>query len=306
MPGKHPVPPTPGAAVVPVKWLAMATSGATAATPAGALLRQWRERRRLSQLELSLQANVSARHLSFVETGRSAPSRDMLLQLTDRLEVPLRERNRLLLAAGYAPVYSESPFDAPALESIRAAIRQILAGHEPYPALVVDRMWNLVEANASLGMLTALVAPHLLAPPANMLRASLHPEGLAPYLANLGEWRGHLLHRVRRIVELTGDPAVAELLAELEGYPCDQPVPQVELPGPGEIMVPMRLRLGDRELSFFSTIATFGTPLDVTLSELAIEAFYPADRATAEMLLQAGTGATDFSGGGLAEPEPIP
>ena len=248
----------------------------------GVLLRQWRERRRLSQLELSIRAEISTRHLSFVETGRSAPSRDMVLQLTDRLDVPLRERNRLLLAAGFAPVYSETPLDDPQMDTIRAAVRQLLTGHEPYPAVVVDRSWNLVEANSSIALLTDLIAPHLLAPPANVLRASLHPEGLAPHIVNLGEWRGHLLHRVRRIVELTADPDIIKLAEELESYPCDHPEPEPNLPGPREIMMPLRLRApdGGAELSFFSMVATFGTPLDVTLSELAIEAFYPADAAT--------------------------
>lgn len=257
----------------------------------GVLLRQWRERRRLSQLELSIQAQISTRHLSFVETGRSAPSRDMVLQLTDRLEVPLRERNRLLLAAGFAPVYSEVSYDDPdpRMDAIRSAVRQLLAGHEPYPAVVVDRAWNLVEANSSIAIFTDLVAPHLLIPPANVLRASLHPDGLAPHIVNLGHWRGHLLHRIARIIELTGDAELTELASELAAYPCEQQVPDVELPNAGEIMVPLRLRARNgpsrgRELSFFSTVATFGSPLEVTLSELAIESFYPADSATAEFL----------------------
>ena len=253
------------------------------AEPVGVLLRQWRERRRLSQLELSIRAEISTRHLSFVETGRSAPSRDMVLQLTDRLDVPLRERNRLLLAAGFAPVYSETPLEAPSMDSVRAAVRQLLAGHEPYPALVVDRSWNLVEANSSMVLFTGLVSPDLLAPPANVLRASLHPQGLAPHIINLGEWRGHLLHRLQRIVELTADPDIVKLAAELESYPHPQPEPGAG--PPNEIMIPLRLRGPDgSELSFFSMVATFGTPLDVTLSELAIEAFYPADAATASLL----------------------
>lgn len=250
----------------------------------GELLKQWRERRRVSQLELSIQAEVSTRHLSFVETGRSVPSRDMVLQLTEHLEVPLRERNRLLLAAGYAPVYSEASLDDPQMAPIRTAVRQLLTSHEPYPAVVVDRMWNLIDANSSISLLTDLVDPALLAPPANVIRASLHPSGLAPHIANIGEWRGHLLQRMRRIVEITGDAEIAELYQEVRDYPCDQPVPQVELPGPGEIIVPLRLRHGDLELRFFCTIATFGTPLDVTLSELAIESFFPADPQTADFV----------------------
>jgi len=252
--------------------------------PVGELLRQWRERRRLSQLDLALQAEVSTRHLSFVETGRASPSREMVLHLAEQLDVPLRERNHLLLAAGYAPVYPESALDDPALAAIRDALRQVLRGHEPYPALVVDRAWSLVEANASVALFTEGVAPALLAPPANALRISLHPQGLAPRIANLGEWRAHLLARLRRQVALTADPALAALLQELRAYPCDQPEPEVELPGPGDVVVPLRLRHPDGELTFFSTVATFGTPLDVTVSELAIEAFFPANPATAAAL----------------------
>ncbi len=252
--------------------------------PVGELLRHWRERRRLSQLDLSNQAEVSTRHLSFVETGRSAPSRDLVLLLAEQLEVPLRERNLLLLAGGYAPVYPETPLDAPRMAAVRGAVRQVLTGHDPYPAVVVDRAWNLVDANASLALFTDLAAPHLLAPPANVLRASLHPDGLAPHIVNLGEWRAHLLSRLRRQVELSGDAGLTALAAELRGYPCDQPEPVVELPGPGEIVVPLRVRHGAGELTFFSTIATFGTPLDVTLAELSIESFYPADAQTAAVL----------------------
>ncbi|GIG04774.1 transcriptional regulator [Catellatospora coxensis] len=258
--------------------------GVTTAHPIGAQLRQWRERRRYSQLELANLAEISTRHLSFVETGRSTPSRDMVLVLTDHLEVPLRERNKLLLVAGYAPVYAESAFDAPQLASVRAALRQVLDGHDPYPAVVVDRAWNLVEANSALSLFTDLVAPHLLAPPANVLRASLHPDGLARHIVNHGEWRAHLLTRLRRQIEITADPGLTALHRELSGYPCPEPEPAVELPGPGEILVPLRVRAGDLELRFFSIIATFGTPMDVTLAELAIESFYPADPATADLL----------------------
>jgi len=247
----------------------------------GELLRQWRERRRLSQLELSIEAEVSTRHLSFVETGRSQPSRELLLHLAEQLDVPLRERNRLLLAAGYAPVYAETALDAPRMAAARDAVRQVLKGHEPYPAVVVDRAWNLVEGNESLRLLTDLVAPDLLAAPANVLRASLHPRGLAPHIANLPEWRAHLLARLRRQVDLTGDADLQALAKELEEYPGAGPEPPVELPGPGEIVVPLRFTNG---LSFFGTIATFGTPLDVTLAELSIESFYPADEHTAEVL----------------------
>jgi transcriptional regulator with XRE-family HTH domain len=256
----------------------------------GTLLREWRQRRRLSQLELSLQANISTRHLSFLETGRSAPSRDMVLQLADRLDLPLRDRNRMLLAAGYAPAYSETPLDAPEMTAIRGAVRQVLAGHDPYPAVVVDRFWNIVEVNAALDVLTSRVSPELLAPPAaNVLRASLHPAGLAPHIVNLGEWRGHLLSRLHRQVEFSGDKGLAELEQELRSYPCDQEEPDVEVPGPGELVVPVRVHTDHGELTFFSTVATFGTPLDITIAELCIESFYPSDEFTAEALRNATT-----------------
>ena len=252
--------------------------------PVGVLLRQWREHRRLSQLELSIQAEISSRHLSFVETGRSSPSRDMVLHLAEELDVPLRERNRLLLAAGYAPVYAETALDSPQMSAVRAALRQVLTAHEPYPAVVVDRRWNLVDANATVALLTEGAAPELLAPPANVLRISLHPDGVAPRVVNLGEVRAHLLGRLRRQVALTGDPEVAALYEELRGYACDQPEPVVEVPGPGDVVMPLRIRHGNRELAFFSTVATFGTPVDITVQELVIESFFPADAATASAL----------------------
>ena len=252
--------------------------------PIGELLRQWRERRRLSQLSLALDTEISTRHLSFVETGRSAPSREMVLRLAEQLEVPLRERNALLLAAGFAPVYPHSGLDDDAMTAIRAAIRQLLTAHEPYPAIVIDRAWNLIDANASVALFTNGLPPELLAPPTNVLRVSLHPDGLAPRIVNIGEWRGHLFTRLRRQIALTADPALTALYDELRAYPCDQPEPDVELPGPGEVLVPLRVRHAGGELAFFTTVSTFGTPLDVTLSELAIEAFYPANPETAAVL----------------------
>ncbi|HEX2034236.1 MAG TPA: helix-turn-helix transcriptional regulator [Chloroflexota bacterium] len=258
--------------------------------PVGRLLRQWRERRRLSQLELSLQAEISTRHLSFVETGRSRPSRTLLMHLAERLELPLRERNQLLMAGGYAPVYPETSLDAPQLTAVRAALRQLLAAHEPYPALVVNRGWNLVEANASLLRLIAGISPALLEAPANVLRASLHPEGLAPRIVNLGEWRAHLFGRLRRQIGLTADPRLTALYDELRAYPCDQPEPELELPGQGDVAVPLRVRHGERELTFFSMVAAFGTPLDITVAELAIESFFPADAVTGAALRAAAEG----------------
>jgi len=252
--------------------------------PVGQLLRGWRDARRLSQLELSLEAEVSTRHLSFVETGRAKPSRDMIVRLAEHLDVPLRERNELLLAAGYAPAYAQSGLDEDRLEVVRAAVRQVLAGHEPYPALVVDRHWEMLDANAGVGVLLAGVAPEQLAPPVNALRLALHPDGLAPQILNLGEWRAHLLDRLRRQVAATHDPQLAALLTELRAYPCDQPEPAVETPGPGDIIVPLRVRHGAGELRLMSIVSTFGTPLDITVQELSIEAFFPADAATAAAL----------------------
>ncbi|GAB3482328.1 helix-turn-helix transcriptional regulator [Amycolatopsis cihanbeyliensis] len=248
------------------------------------MVREWRDRRRISQLDLSIAAEISTRHLSFVETGRARPSREMVLRLGEYLEIPLRERNQLLLAAGYAPVYTESDLAAPELAAVRRAVRQLLAGHEPYPAVVLDRRWNLMDGNDSVALFLDVISPELAAPPVNVLRLTLHPAGMAPHVVNLGEWRAHLLGRLRREVRATGDPYLADLLQELRGYPCAQPVPEVEVPGPGDILVPLRFRHGTDELAFFSTVATFGTPLDVTLAELSIESFFPADAATAALL----------------------
>ncbi len=251
-------------------------------------MRHWRERRRLSQLELSNQAEVSTRHLSFVETGRSAPSREMLLHLAEHLDMPLRERNALLLAGGFAPVFPESEFEAPRMGAVRQAVQQLLRAHEPFPAVVVDRHWNLVEGNRSVDLFTAPAAPRLLEPPVNVLRVSLAPDGMAPHIVNLGEWRAHLLGRLRRQVDFSGDPTLAALLEELRSYPCDDPEPEVELPGAGDVVVPLRIRAGGRgsetELTFVSTVSTFGTPLDVTVAELVIESFFPADEATGAAL----------------------
>ena len=250
----------------------------------GELLRGWRSRRRLSQLELALESGISSRHLSFVENGRSAPSRETVLRLAEELDLPLRERNHLLLAAGYAPVYSEASLDSPEMASVRTAVRQVLRGHEPYPAVAVDRSWNLVDANSGVALLTEGVAEELLSPPANVLRVSLHPDGMAPRISNLGEWRAHLLSRLRREVALTADVVLSRLLNELRAYPSNGPEPEVEVPGPGDIVVPLRIRREGRGLAFFSTVTTFGTPLDVTVSELAIESFFPADPETAAVL----------------------
>ena len=255
------------------------------APPAGRLLREWRTRRHLSQLELAAGAGISTRHLSFIETGRSQPSREMVLHLGEHLEIPLRERNALLTAAGYAPLYRESELDAQDMQPVREAIDTMLRAHEPFPAVVVDRAWNLVAANATVGVLMQGIAPELLTPPINVLRATLHPDGLAPRVVNFEQWASHLVTRLDRQVLLSGDDQAAALLDELRGYPN---VPQrttfPEIEGAEKVFVPLRLASEGAILTFFSTVTTFGTALDVTLAELVIESFFPADAATAEAL----------------------
>ena len=256
--------------------------------PLGVLLRDWRQRRRMSQLDLALEAGVSARHLSFLETGRSKPSRDMVLHLAEELEVPLRERNRMLLAAGFAPAFDERPLEDPELEPVRRAVAQVLTGIEPFPAAVIDRWWNLVASNRQIGVFLEGVAPELLQPPANVLRVSLHPDGMAPRIANLAEWRAHLLGRLRREIAATGDERLAQLLDEVSAYPAPAAATAPQVPAHGAIAVPLRIRGGDgAELTFISTVATFGTAVDVTVAELSIEAFFPADAATAAALQDA-------------------
>jgi transcriptional regulator with XRE-family HTH domain len=253
-------------------------------TPVGHLLREWRQRRRLSQLELSLDAEISTRHLSFLETGRSQPSREMVLRLAERLDVPLRDRNLLLHAAGYATVFPERPLDDPALRIAREAVAQVLAGHEPYPALAVDRHWTLIASNAATQRVIGEVDAALLKPPVNVLRLALHPNGLAPRTANLAEWRAHLLARLGHQIQVSGDPALIRLLRELRDYPGpDGATHEVDA---AAFVVPLRLITGAGTLAFFSTTTVFGTPVDITLSELAVEAFYPADVTTAEALRQ--------------------
>ena len=249
----------------------------------GTLLRDWRVRRRMSQQDLALEAGVSARHVSFVETGRAKPSADMVIQLAEHLEVPLRDRNTLLLAAGFAPAYAQRDLDEPEMGPVREAIDRVLRGHEPYPAVVVDRHWGLVAANRAVPLLIGGAADHLLEPPVNVLRLSLHPDGMAPRIVNLGEWRAHLLDRLGRQAVVSGDPALFALHEELAGYPGGEGghVPDLEA---GAIAVPLRLRTDDGELAFISTATTFGTATDVTVSELAIESFFPADNATAGVL----------------------
>lgn len=264
---------------------------ATAASPVGMLLRDWRRRRGVSQLHLAHISDVSPRHLSFVETGRSAPSREMVLRLAERLDVPLRERNAMLLAAGYAPAFPQRPFQDPALDAARQAVELVLAGHEPYPALAVDRHWNLLAANKAVPLFMAGADPPLLAPPVNVLRLCFHPSGLASRIANFGEWRAHVLARLGRLVDLTADAELVTLLDELRGYPVPAGTNGAsdKSGDPTAVAVPFRFITDVGTLSFISTITIFGTPMDVTLSELALETFFPADEGTARALRAAMT-----------------
>jgi transcriptional regulator with XRE-family HTH domain len=251
-----------------------------AARPVGELLREWRERRRLSQLDLSIQAEISTRHLSFVETGRSRPTPQMIVKLTEQLEVPLRERNTLLLAAGYAPVYPQHRLAEPELATVRAALRKVLDGHEPYPAVIVNRWWELLEGNSAIQRLIAGSAAHLLTEPVNVLRLTLHPDGMAPRIINLAQWRAHLLTQLRRRAEELGDARLFELHEELRGYPGGED----HALEPHNVVLPLRLAHPAGELSFFSISAAVSTATDVTVGELAIEMFYPADAETARQL----------------------
>lgn len=248
----------------------------------GDQLKSWRQRRRLSQLDLALEADISARHLSFIETGRSQPSRDMVMRLAETLALPLRGHNALLLAAGFAPAFRERTLDDPALASAREAVQRILDGHAPYPALAVDRHWNLVAHNAVVPLFLDGVAPELVARPSNVLRLSLHPDGLANRIINLGEWKRHLLHRLDGQIWASADPVLEALRDELRDYPA--PPSKTPWDEAGAIVVPMELESPLGTLSFFSTTTVFGTPVDITLSEIAVEAFFPADAATAEKL----------------------
>nr|WP_198287210.1 helix-turn-helix transcriptional regulator [Frankia sp. QA3] len=261
------------------------------------MLRQWRERRRLSQLELALRADSSARHISFVETGRSAPSRAMVLRLAEHLDVPVRDRNALLIAAGYAPAYPETPLHDPAMTAVRAGLEQLLAAYEPNPTLVLDGHYDVALTNRAVLVLLTGVPADLLRPPLNAMRLTLHPRGLAPRIVNLAEWRAHLLERMRRNMILRGSPALNALYDEVSAYPVPDP-PAADDPGPDAgiapaavpppLALPMRIVVEGHLLSLISTVTTFNTPMDVTVSELAVETFLPADPETAKALAALG------------------
>jgi transcriptional regulator with XRE-family HTH domain len=258
-----------------------------ARTPVGELLRDWRTRRRRSQMDLALEVGVSTRHLSFVETGRSRPSAELVMALAAHLEVPLRERNGLLLAAGYAPQFSQVPLDDPAMNRVRASIQRMLDAHDPYPGVVIDRQWNVAIANRAGLALTRGLPDSVLGPPLNVYRLCLHPDGLARRTTNFLDWASYLLRQLRRSIVLTGDPTLVALLAEVSGYPnVAQIIPLLGGAQGDEppLLVPVRLATPLGELSLFTTLTTFGTPLDVTIDELAIELFFPADDLSDEML----------------------
>ncbi|MFF4755854.1 helix-turn-helix domain-containing protein [Streptomyces sp. NPDC002514] len=269
-----------------------AAGSAASAVPAGRsgvgpLLRAWRERRRLSQLELALRAGSSARHLSFIETGRSRPSEEMVLRLAEHLDVPVRERNALLLAAGYAPRYPQTPLDDPALDALRDGMQRLIGGYEPYPALIVDASYTVVAANRGVSMLLEGVPESLLAPAPNAMRLTLHPQGLAPRIRNLREWRGHLLAQMERQIALHRSDALRELYEEVAAYPVPDRDAGAEDEPAGPVAyfaLPLRIEHAGRVLSFVSSIATFNTPMDVTVAELAVETLLPADPATAKYL----------------------
>ena len=253
--------------------------------PVGELIREWRQRRRLSQLDLACDAEISTKHLSFLETGRSQPSREMLLHLAERMTVPLRDRNVMLRAAGFAPSYQERSLDDPDFRLARQSIDLILSMHEPNPALAVDRHWIMAASNKAVAPLIGDVDPILLRPPVNVIRLSLHPAGMAPRIINLVEWRHHVLERLRQQVDTTGDPVLADLAEEVRDYPLPAGMSRRAKPRDHEIVaVPLRIATVLGPLSFFSTTTIFGTPVDITLSELAIEAFFPADQATVAIM----------------------
>jgi transcriptional regulator with XRE-family HTH domain len=256
-----------------------------ATKPAGEVLREWRQRRRMTQLDLALEAEISAKHLSFLETGRAQPSREMVLNLAERLEIPLRERNGLLVAAGFAPVYGERSLSDPPLAKAKEAVELVLKGHEPFPAVAVDRHWNLVSANKPIGILIAGASAGLLKPPVNVLRLSLHPDGLARQIANFHEWRAHLIARLKRQVDLSGDAKLAELLREISAYPKpSRSVVPIREGDANDVVIPLVFDSRAGRLSLFSTMTIFGSPVDVTLSELAIESFLPPHTETPTIL----------------------
>lgn len=253
----------------------------------GPMLREWRDRRRMSQLDLAMRADSSARHISFIETGRSQPSRAMVLRLADHLDVPVRDRNALLVAAGFAPHFPERNLDDPSMQELRESLDQLLRGYEPFPALIVDGTYQVVAANRGVQIMMDGVAPELLTPPVNAIRLMLHPHGIAPRIRNFGEWRGHLLHQMQRQLAMGRSAPLRELFDEVSAFPSPEPCGEelaAAIVKSAPFALPLVIDHDGRTLSFVSVIATFNTPMDVTVSELALETFLPADRETAEYL----------------------
>lgn len=259
------------------------TTSATGDSSAGPMLRSWRERAGLSQLDLALRADSSSRHISFIETGRSRPSREMVLNLAEQLEVPVRERNALLVSAGYAPHYPETPLDSPALEHLRADLERMVTAYEPYPALALDGAYQVLAANRGIVMLLDGVAPWLLEPPVNAMRITLHPDGLARRIVNFREWRGHLLHQMERQLALLRSESLRALYEEVTAYPLP-PGGEETVGEASPFALPMVIEHAGRRLAFLSAVTTFNTPMDVTVSELAVETFLPAGPETAKDL----------------------
>ncbi|EWS54011.1 MULTISPECIES: helix-turn-helix domain-containing protein [unclassified Methylibium] len=256
----------------------------------GPALRAWRDKRRLSQLALALDVGVSTRHLSFVETGRSRPSAELVMALAERLELPLRERNELLLAAGFAPRFPETPLSSPDLDGVQRALRRLLDAHDPYPGVALDRHWNVVLANAAAARLVAALPDALRKPSVNMIRAGLHPQGFAAVTANFDEWGRHLVTELAQLAESSADATLAALLAEVSAYPNVRALlarPAAPVPTEHRLLLPCVFDLGGTRLTFFTTLARLGSPRDVTLSELSVELFYPADGATEKALRHA-------------------
>ncbi|MBV9292447.1 MAG: helix-turn-helix transcriptional regulator [Frankiales bacterium] len=259
----------------------MSTTSPPAAA-VGPMLREWRSRRRVSQLELSSETGVSTRHLSFIETGRARPSRDMVMRLAEYLELPLRERNTLLLAAGHAPEFPQTPLSAESMRDVRRSLQSLVDAHEPCPALVADHAWNLVLANSAALSFTEGVPDELMADPINIIRLVMHPDGLSSRVANFADYSEHVLIRLQRQLRATGDPAIAELIRECQAYPgVGRPRGSTHAIAP---VLALRLSAGDDVLSFFTVVSTLGAPYDVTLDEIVIESFFPADDATARAI----------------------
>jgi transcriptional regulator with XRE-family HTH domain len=247
--------------------------------PFGVHLRRWRERRRMTQTDLAVAAESSTRHLSCLETGKAQPSREMVIRLSDYLDIPLRDRNTLLLAAGYAPAFGERALDG--LEAAKSAIECVLRAHAPLPAFAVDRHWNVVLSNAALPQLYEGCSEAFLRKPVNAIRLMLHPEGMGPGIVNFAAWRAYMVSVLRQQLDARGDPVIRQLLAEVSGYPIPAASEEPRgFEGADRLVTPLKVSTRFGIASFLNTVTVFGTPNDVTLAELALEMLFPADQAT--------------------------